>query len=215
MAGIRVFLSYADSDKHLAGRFKEAFAKHGVDIFLAHDDIRTGDNWRNTLFQEIKEREFFIVLLTENYHRGNYTDHECGMAVAHGKTVIPICVDDTRLYGLIEQYQKTKCSLETVEECAKEIAGDMIDPKTMNVKASDHVRDHKKDMYAVSRDLWKASDVKIHSINCVYVPDVPKAATMKWYFTPTLQEAKDKARMLGEKHDMKCSDCRWCKPSQA
>ncbi|MDA8031686.1 MAG: hypothetical protein MPK62_11305, partial [Alphaproteobacteria bacterium] len=47
---------------------------------------------------------YFVVILSDHYHRGAYTDHEFGMAVMSKRKIRVINIDGTRAYGFIEKY---------------------------------------------------------------------------------------------------------------
>lgn len=294
---IMAFMSYSDKDRNIAGKFKKEFVKAGIDVFLAHEDTPAGRIWKDVLFQEIKRREFFILLLSKNYSCGKYTDHECGMAVAYGKTIIPICVDSTKLYGMIKDYQSVKCGTGSINSCVNKIKKSIINPDIMNVNTADYIieetnkshsyenialfskqllqfntftenqindlaimylensyirrahvvrnmilkiltsnydlikpetrirldvrsKNHSNDIhdthhdrndrYAVCQDLWKTIDIEIHSVDCTFVPRSPSHITVRWFFTPTLQNAIDMARGLAKKHGMKYINCQYC-----
>lgn len=175
---IRAFMSYSDKDRKMAGEFKKEFAKVGMDIFLAHEDIPPGNVWKDTLFREIMKREFFIVLLSKNYHCGEYTDHECGMAVAYGRTVIPICVDGASLYGMIKDYQGIKCYSGSIKSCVNKIEKSIIDPSTMNVNTADYIIEEtgKSDSYentvSFVRHLLQFNtftESQINDLACMYL----------------------------------------------
>ena len=54
--------------------------KHGLSVFLAHEDIDGGSDWVPKLYEEIQNSEVFIMLLTKNYHPSKYTDQETGIS---------------------------------------------------------------------------------------------------------------------------------------
>jgi hypothetical protein len=51
---IPVFLSHSIIDKKIAGKIKKKLSQYGVDVFLAHDDIEGGEEWKIALVSEIK-----------------------------------------------------------------------------------------------------------------------------------------------------------------
>ena len=102
-----VFLSHASLDKETATTLKNNLSQYDIDLFLAHDDIDAGEYWDEALYDEIQNCDIFMVLLSENYHVGTYTDQEIGMGLAHGKNIIPISIDGTKPYGFISSIQST------------------------------------------------------------------------------------------------------------
>lgn len=120
---IPIFLSHSINDKQIAGKIKKKLDHFGVDIFLAHEDIEGGTDWKPKLYSEIKNCEIFIVLLSKNYHEANFTDQELGMALAYEKPVIPISIDGTMPYGFMEKYQCMKCDPEITNENIEKLMG--------------------------------------------------------------------------------------------
>ena len=70
---IKIFLSHSDKDKKIASELKSKLSKHGLSVFLAHEDIDGGSDWISKLYEEIQNSKVFIMLLTKNYHLSNYT----------------------------------------------------------------------------------------------------------------------------------------------
>jgi len=69
--------------------------------------------------------------------------------------------------------------------------------------------------FAVYHNIPKASDIKIHHIDyTAYTRRDPAAENSDWHTAPDLQAATDKARALGEKHNLRYRDCKWCRPSR-
>ena len=120
---IKIFLSHSDKDKKIASELKLRLSKHGLSIFLAHEDIDMGSDWVSKLYEEIQSSKIFIMLLTKNYYFSSYTDQETGIAINYKKTILPICIDDTRPYGFAAAKQAKICSLpfndSTIEEIAR------------------------------------------------------------------------------------------------
>jgi hypothetical protein len=101
-------LSHADEDKLVARRLADELSKFGFDMFVAHDDIILGDEWEQTLKNEIEKRELFIALLSDNFRKAHFTDHEIGIATAYNKRIFPIRIDDTMPYGFMSKFQGSK-----------------------------------------------------------------------------------------------------------
>lgn len=111
MTAIDTFLSHSDHDKKIARKFADSLSIYGFDVFVAHDDIQVGEEWEETLKEKIKNCELFLVLLSEFFHKANFTDHEIGIATAFNKQIFPIRIDDTKPYGFMSKFQAKKISL--------------------------------------------------------------------------------------------------------
>lgn len=88
-----VFISYAVADKKLAGDLKRELDKHGLRVFLAHEDIEPSEKWRDKIIADLKSSGTFIALRTKNYLGRPYTEQECGFALALKKRILTISVD--------------------------------------------------------------------------------------------------------------------------
>lgn len=88
-----VFISYAEEDKILAGKIKNQLEELGFKAFLAHEDIEPTARWRDRIISDLTTAHIFLALMTKEYIRKQYTEQECGFALALGKRILSICVD--------------------------------------------------------------------------------------------------------------------------
>ena len=56
---INVFLSHSDKDKKIAADLKSILSKHGIKVFLAHEDIDIGTDWMEEFTKKFKNVMFF------------------------------------------------------------------------------------------------------------------------------------------------------------
>lgn len=99
----KIFISHQRRDLEFAIKLKNQLEIYGIDTFVAkYDD--NGNDWRTTIPDEIENREYFVVLLSDNYHKGDYTDHEYGMAFMKKKEIRILNINDCETYGFIEKY---------------------------------------------------------------------------------------------------------------
>ena len=76
---------------------------YGIDVFVAHDDIEGSSQWLDKLHDELKNCAVFMSLLTENYHRAEYTEQESGIAYWLKKKFLPISLDKRIPFGGVVQ----------------------------------------------------------------------------------------------------------------
>ena len=70
------------------------------------------------------------------------------------------------------------------------------------------------DGFAIFHDILKATDIKIHHIDCTaYTNRDPTASTTEWFTATDLRTAKNTAQRLAREYNMNYRDCEWCKPS--
>lgn len=297
---VTAFLSHSGRDVDRAINLKNELAKFDIDVFVASRGITGGKIWRKELVEAIKRCSFFIVLLSENYHKGRYTDQEFGIAEALDKMIIPVSINDTRPYGLIEQHQYIRCDSESMDMCMKKLSDAIIRPKEiidytitqaltsdpdentrlferklgmqmqftneqintiakkytdtvaktritllphliealeknvdriepdLKTKIQDDLKKERKltkisahkhgkygpskdDKYAVYLDLYKLSDIKIHRIDCRFIPQ-SSSQTTQWFFMRTYEIASSTAARLAKKFNMKHRGCMTCEP---
>lgn len=105
----KIFLSYADADKNLAGEIKIALEKCGFSVFLAHEDMIPTEEFRDRIISELSTCGIFMALRTKRYSRRAYTEQECGFALAFGKRILSLCVDTSpKDAGFCNVYQAHK-----------------------------------------------------------------------------------------------------------
>ena len=68
--------------------------------------------------------------------------------------------------------------------------------------------------FAIYHNIPKATDIKIHRIDCTaYTGRNPLAKNSDWHTAPNFQTATSTAQSLAREHNMKYRDCKRCKPS--
>jgi hypothetical protein len=87
-----IFVSYATEDKALAGKLKDVLEREGLRIFLAHEDIEPTAKWRDRIISDLKSCNIFIALRSEAYSTKQYTEQECGFALALNKRILSLCI---------------------------------------------------------------------------------------------------------------------------
>ena len=70
------------------------------------------------------------------------------------------------------------------------------------------------DRFAIYHNIPKASDIKIHDINCTaYTGRDPLAKNSDWHTALNFRTATSTAQKLAREYSMKYRDCKRCKPS--
>lgn len=106
-----IFISYATEDKELADKIKECLEEIGYQAFLAHEDIEPTARFRDRIISDLKSCSVFIALRTENYIRKEYTEQECGFALAMNKRILSICINtELSKMGFCSEFQGVKLS---------------------------------------------------------------------------------------------------------
>lgn len=125
----KAFISFADKDKHMAGQLKEGLKDCFDEIFLSHDSIPVGYLFRDRLISELTTSGVFIALRTENYSEAQYTEQECGFALALNKNICCLWIGtDIEKSGFCGAHQGIKFEkddgVEHIIEHCKEVFGE-------------------------------------------------------------------------------------------
>ncbi len=71
-------------------------------IFFAEKTINPGDNISQTIINNIKNSDVFIVFYSESAIKSNYVQQEIGVAKSNDKIIIPILLDSNKPTGMLE-----------------------------------------------------------------------------------------------------------------
>ncbi len=171
MKPIITFLSHADEDKKIARKLADRLKIHGFDVFVAHDDLGIGDEWEGALKLKIFESELFLVLLSESFHKANFTDHEIGIATSLNKRIFPVRIDDTMPYGFMARFQAKKISPDIDPEEISGLAQRLMSFTDEGKKVIDKLIDDLansgsfKDANHVAKNLFKYTDFTSEQVN--------------------------------------------------
>jgi TIR domain len=129
MSVIKAFLSYSTKDKKIAGKIKEEFEKIGINLFLAHQDIKVSKEWRKRIKTEIKESKWCLFLITGSFEKSEWTDQEAGMAIAHNREIVSLYVQTKKPYGFLADYQAQKIRTNNIGRLCKRFAEHISETK--------------------------------------------------------------------------------------
>jgi len=132
------FLSHAHEDRLVARKLADELKKIAISAFVAHEDIKLGDEWESALLERIKNCELFIAILSENFHQADYTDQEVGIAHGLGKIILPLSVDKTMPYGFLTKFQAKKISPEIDGDEVSKIFAEYV-PKASKTRVEDRL----------------------------------------------------------------------------
>lgn len=127
LKSIRIFISYSSENKNLAGKIKLYLSNFGIEVFLAHEDISPSHEWQEVILQNLESTDIFIPLLTNEFKRSAWTDQETGFAIAKGKYIIPISINNVNPYGFIGKYQALNLDPEVISKGCLDIIYTLLD----------------------------------------------------------------------------------------
>lgn len=91
-----VFVSYDAEDRQWAGQLKRAVERIGTaDVFLAHDDIRSGALWRDAIRLRLQSVEMLILLVSGKSINSRWVRHEFGAGDIRDIPILLLSIDGT------------------------------------------------------------------------------------------------------------------------
>lgn len=138
---IRVFISYSTKDKLLAGKIKDLLEVYGLEVFLAHEDIRPSADWQDVILRNLESTDIFIPIYTLSFKESAWADQESGYALAKGKKIIPLAINGFLPYGFLGVIQALNCN---IEESNNSIAP-LVDKIIKEIKENTEFKEGYKD----------------------------------------------------------------------
>lgn len=130
---LQIFLSYSTKDKEIAGQIKKGLEGLGLEVFLAHQDIRPSVAWMDEIVRNLRGCDVFIPLLTKHFRRSKWTDQETGMAVVESKTIVPLKAGIDP-HGFLGRYQWLRFKTDDVQKSCEDIVLSIKDNKHLKSK---------------------------------------------------------------------------------
>lgn len=131
----KVFISHSHQDREVAGEIKDKVEPFGVNVFVAHEDIKPTQDWQESILDNLKHCDAFVALLTNRFEESEWTDQETGFAVALSKIIIPIKID-LDPYGFIKKYQALKWDAEKPKLSSRKLIRLLVEK---NVLSTDNI----------------------------------------------------------------------------
>ena len=100
-----VFISYSSKDKVDFDKLTRALNEIGFESFIAKEDIKLSELWKNKIIKQLNESDIIIAILSDNFMKSNYCNHELGIAIHRNMLIIPLSIDNKESYGLFEKFQ--------------------------------------------------------------------------------------------------------------
>ena len=101
MASFSLVISYSRKDRRPAARLQAELGRHGIRAWRDEDDIPGGKRWREQIVGAIQHLNCRVVLFLASQHANKSPQvlKELEIAEGAGKTILPICLDDTPFTG--------------------------------------------------------------------------------------------------------------------
>lgn len=104
---INVFISYKDNPEYndKVADFLAGLEKFGVCGFLASRDIKPTQKWEKMIRARLQTTDVLIALMTDDFHKSEWTGHEIGAAIGAKARIIPIKLGKVNPDGIIRDIQ--------------------------------------------------------------------------------------------------------------
>lgn len=102
---MKVFISYSSKQENVAKKIKDLFNNIDISSFLANDDIRTAEDWKARIVEELQKCQIIIPILSKEFKESDWCSQELGIFFFQKKDILPISVDGTNSYGFINHIQ--------------------------------------------------------------------------------------------------------------
>ena len=162
-------MSHAHEDKEKLSNLKSMFSAHGIQLFLAHEDIEGGKYYIETIKTELCNSDIFILYANRNSEDSCFCNQEIGWNLALKKPFITIGNGD---WGLMPKQQCYRLKPKKEFECFSSI---MKDKRT--IQAISKFAQYKKKVKGLN--LLKKADYlgfQVHSKK----PDNIISLSKKW-----------------------------------
>lgn len=88
-----IFVSYSRKDSAIVDRFVNRFEMDGLRVWVDREGIETGDAFKRVIVKAIKESALLVFFSSKDSNASPWTAKEIGLAVNHGKPIIPVKID--------------------------------------------------------------------------------------------------------------------------
>lgn len=100
----KIFLSYSRADLTYIATLVDALRAKGADIWF-DKNIRTGEQWDNTLEEQIKAADVFLIVMSKTSVASNNVKDEMSYAKSLGKIISPILIEQCEVPMRLARHQ--------------------------------------------------------------------------------------------------------------
>lgn len=116
----KIFISHLAKEKELASDLKKQLSVFGCASFVAHEDIEPTTEWQSEIESALHSMDCLVALMTEEFHKSNWTDQEIGYALGRNLAVVPVSIGMVP-YGFVGKIQAIKWAKNDVKNLGWQI----------------------------------------------------------------------------------------------
>ena len=121
MAQFNVFLSYSESDLALIERIKNILNRIQISVYSYTHYPEYGEYIPEIIKKNIRDSEYFVVLLTQAGIESQWVNQEIGMAFELNMLIIPIIQIEVKSKGFVELRQHINYSPHNPEDAIRDL----------------------------------------------------------------------------------------------
>jgi len=102
---VRCFASYSKHDSGFVEPIVSLMRTVGASIFYDRTDIAPGDDWSTVITDGLNESQIVFVFWSINSSQSDYVRKEVQIALDNKKKIIPVLLDNAKLWDKIARFQ--------------------------------------------------------------------------------------------------------------
>ncbi len=126
---MKVFLSYADSDRELARELAQRLAGAGIRVWWDDAEISAGENWAEAIERALREADALVVLLSPDAVRSRWVRREVDYALGaprFARRIVPVQVKPTpNAPWFLRSLQAVRATRD-LDQVTREIVGALV-----------------------------------------------------------------------------------------
>ncbi|MEO0699122.1 MAG: TIR domain-containing protein [Pseudomonadota bacterium] len=128
----KVFLSHHSSQHVVAKHLKDVLAKHGIEAWLASEDVPPGHPFDVAVTEAIEQTDAIVLLFCAEADKSRHVKREISMAESHSKLILPVRLEKIAPQGLaywlqdyqwVEWFERRDEALERLVSAIRKVAG--------------------------------------------------------------------------------------------
>ncbi len=101
----QVFISYAESDRQVAGEICSALENNGIHCWIAFRDIPPGEDWIKALLKAVAKSKVMVVVFSADAAKSDYVKIEIGVALYKNIKIILSRIEDITPGGVLKEVE--------------------------------------------------------------------------------------------------------------
>lgn len=160
-----VFLSFTQSDDHIARTLAHGLEEEGFDVFYASETLEAGQSF-GRIFDEIDRRDAFVVLMSKESKSSSWVAKETSLAIsrqAGGRAllIVPIYIDLQEPHHWLADVKGVRCSASNVADVLPQLVTTLREgtPPRVGTGFENFVRDLVRIRADAFSKIWAAKAI--------------------------------------------------------